>query len=50
MQLFEELLDLYGTDGEQLIPVDLNKQARNCRSNIKSRLQKNEQIMVFLRF
>ncbi len=50
LQLFEELLDLYGTDGEQLIPVDLNQQARTVSSNIKSRLQKNEQIMVFLRF
>lgn len=50
LQLFEELLDLYGTDGEQLIPVDLNQQAQTVSRNIKSRLQKEEQIMVFLRF
>ncbi len=50
LQLFEELLDLYGTDGEQLIPIDLNQQAQTVSSNIKSRLQKDEQIMVFLRF
>jgi ABC transport system ATP-binding/permease protein len=50
LQLFEELLDLYGVDGEPVFPMDMILQAQKISSHIRSRLQKNEQIMVFLRF
>ena len=48
--LFDELLDLYGIDGEPVLPVDMNQQAENIANHIKSRLHRQEQIMVFLRF
>ncbi|MGD9556271.1 MAG: ATP-binding cassette domain-containing protein [Mangrovibacterium sp.] len=50
LRLFDELLDLYGIDGEPVIPVDVNLQAEKIAGNIRSRLHKQEQIMVFLRF
>ncbi|MBU2554107.1 MAG: ATP-binding cassette domain-containing protein [Bacteroidetes bacterium] len=48
--LFDELIDLYGIDGEPMIPVDMNLQAERIATNLKSRLHHTEQIMVFLRF
>jgi ABC-type multidrug transport system ATPase subunit len=48
--LFDELIDLYGIDGEPQIPVDMNLQAKRIATNLKSRLHHTEQIMVFLRF
>ncbi len=50
LRLFDELLDLYGIDGEPVLPVDMYQQAGNIANNIKSRLHRQEQIMVFLRF
>jgi ABC transport system ATP-binding/permease protein len=50
ISLFEELLDLYGLEGENRSSVDLNEQAQKISTHIKNRLRKNEQIMVFLRF
>lgn len=50
LRLFEELLDFYGVGGEALIPVDMVQQAREICLNIRNRLGKDEQIMVFLRF
>jgi hypothetical protein len=50
LRLFEELLDLYGVEGEPAFPVDMVEQAYNISSNIKSLLGKDEQVMVFLRF
>ncbi len=50
LNLFTELLDFYGVDGEPAFPVDMAQQAYNISTNIRSRLRKNEQIMVFLRF
>ncbi|MDX9880993.1 MAG: ATP-binding cassette domain-containing protein [Prolixibacteraceae bacterium] len=50
LRLFDELLDLYGIDGDAILPVDIDQQAENIANNIKSRLHRQEQIMVFLRF
>ncbi len=50
LRLFDELLDLYGIDGEPVLPVDMNQQAEKITNRIKSRLPRQEQIMVFLRF
>lgn len=50
MKLFEELLDLYGVGGEEAFPIDMNHQAYNISENLKTRLSKDEQVMVFLRF
>jgi ABC-type multidrug transport system ATPase subunit len=50
LRLFDELLELYGIDGEPALPVDMNQQAEKIANHIKSRLQRQEQIMVFLRF
>ena len=50
LKLFEELLDLYGVDGQPAIPLDLVQQARSVSTNIKSWLRKEEQVMVFIRF
>lgn len=49
-RLFDELIELYGIDGDPVFPVDINKQAANIANNIKSRLPRNEQHMLFLRF
>ncbi|MFW6371735.1 MAG: hypothetical protein ACOC10_11095, partial [Bacteroidota bacterium] len=46
LKLFEELLDLYGVDGDPAFPVDMLQQAHNVSSNIRSWLKKDEQIMV----
>ena len=48
--LFDELIELYGIDGDPVFPVDINKQAANIANNIKSRITSKEQHMVFLRF
>lgn len=50
LRLFDELLDLYGIEGEPVLPVDMNQQAEKIANHIKSRLHRQEQIMVFLRF
>jgi ABC-type multidrug transport system ATPase subunit len=50
LDLFKELLDLYSPDGELPVHGELDEQALGISTRIKDRLQKNEQIMVFLRF
>jgi ABC transport system ATP-binding/permease protein len=50
LNLFTELLDIYGIEGEPAFPVDMAQQAYDISSNIRSWLKKDEQIMVFLRF
>lgn len=50
LKLFEELLEFYGVDGDVAFELNMNQQAQNISTHIKSRLQKDEQIMVFLRF
>lgn len=50
LNLFTELLDLYGIEGKPAFPVDMAQQAYNISTNIRSWLRKDEQIMVFLRF
>ena len=50
LQLFEELLDLYGIDGAPAFPVDLVEQAYKISTNIRSWLRKDEQVMVLIRF
>ena len=50
LMLFEELLDLYGIDGESSVSLDLVEEANNVSTNIKSWLRKDEQVMVFIRF
>ena len=50
IRLFEELLDLYGIDGQPAIYVNLVQEAYNVSTNIKSRLKKDEQGLVFMRF
>jgi ABC-type multidrug transport system ATPase subunit len=50
LKLFEELLDLYGVEGEPVFPFDMAEQARTISTNIRSLLRKDEQVMVFLRF
>jgi len=50
LKLFEELLDLYGVEGEPAFPFDMVQQAHKISTNIRSLLRKDEQIMVFLRF
>jgi len=50
LRLFDELIDLYGIDGEPSIVGDMNSQAGKIAGNLKSRLPYKEQIMIFLRF
>ena len=50
LKLFEELLDLYVSEGKPDSYVDMAKEAHNISSNIRSLLKKDEQVMVFLRF
>lgn len=50
MRLFEELLDFYGVGGESFFPIDKGEQAEKVSQNIKKILQRDEQIIVFLRF
>jgi len=49
-RLFDELIELYGIEGDPVFPVDINKQAANIANNIKTRIPSKEQHMVFLRF
>jgi ABC transport system ATP-binding/permease protein len=50
LDLFKELLDFYDGDGESPFTGNLDEQALGISTRIKGRLQKDEQIMVFLRF
>ena len=50
VELFKELLELYSVDGVNEFPVDFNQQAKIISNKLKTRLPKDEQIMVFLRF
>ncbi|MFZ5431566.1 MAG: ATP-binding cassette domain-containing protein [Bacteroidota bacterium] len=50
LRLFEELLDLYDTEGEQATPDEMVLEAFKISTNLKSLLRKEEQVMVFLRF
>lgn len=50
MKLFVELLDLYGVGGEDALQIDFVQQAEKISNNIKGRLTKSEQVMVFVRF
>jgi len=49
-KLFEELIDFYGVGDEEEAPINLIQQAETICNNIKGRLHRTEQIMVFLRF
>ncbi len=44
------MLEIYGIDGGPAFPVDMVQEAHNISTNIRSRLSKDEQIMVFMRF
>ena len=46
LQLFGELLDLYGADGKPATNVDMAREAHIISTNIRSRLRKDEQVMV----
>ena len=46
LKLFEELLELYSTDGKPAIHVDMAQEAYNISTNIRSWLRKDEQVMV----
>lgn len=48
--LFEELLDFYGEGSDLGNLINFNDQAKTICKGLKSRLPRNEQIMVFLRF
>lgn len=50
LSLFEELLEIYGVNGKPAISVDMVEEVYNVSTNIKSRLKKDEQVMVFIRF
>jgi ABC-type multidrug transport system ATPase subunit len=50
LSLFEELLDLYGIDGEPGIPVDMVQEAYKISTNLRSLIGKDEQTMVLMRF
>ena len=50
ISLFEELLDFYHPDDRSVPAIDMEVQIRIISTNIKSRLRKSEQVMVFLRF
>ncbi len=50
LRLFEELLEIYGIDGEPAIQVDMAMEAFNISTNIRGLLRNDEQVMVFLRF
>jgi ABC transport system ATP-binding/permease protein len=50
LNLFEELLDIYGVEGKPAFAVDMVQEAHNVSTNIRSWLRKDEQIMVYLRF
>ncbi len=48
--LFVELLDFYNVGSNQQTSIDYNKQAVTICKNLRSRLHKTEQVIVFLRF
>ncbi|MGE5395768.1 MAG: ATP-binding cassette domain-containing protein, partial [Candidatus Saccharibacteria bacterium] len=50
LNLFEELLDIYGIEGEPAFPVDMVAEASKISTNIRSLLGKDEQVMVLIRF
>lgn len=50
ISLFEELLDFYQPEDGTASHIDMEDQIRIISTNIKGRLRKNEQVMVFLRF
>ncbi|MBC8005396.1 MAG: ATP-binding cassette domain-containing protein, partial [Verrucomicrobia bacterium] len=50
LKLFEELIEIYGIDGEPAFPVDMIEEATKISTNIRSWLRKDEQVMVFIRF
>lgn len=50
LNLFKELLELYGVGGEPALTVDMVREAHSISTNIRGRLSKAEQIMVFMRF
>lgn len=50
LDLFEELLDIYGIEGEPAFPVDMIEEATKISTNIRSWLKKEEQAMVLMRF
>jgi hypothetical protein len=50
LQLFEELLEIYGIDGEPAFPVDMVQEATKISTNIRGLLNKEEQVMVLIRF
>ena len=50
LNLFEELLELYGIEGEPAFPVDMIQEATKISTNIRSLLGKDEQVMVLIRF
>lgn len=50
LKLFEELLELYGIEGEPAFPVDMIQEATKISTNIRSWLRKDEQVMLFIRF
>ncbi|MGE5429283.1 MAG: ATP-binding cassette domain-containing protein, partial [Methylococcaceae bacterium] len=51
LNLFEELLDIYGIDPESsgAFPVDMIEEATKISTNIRSWLKKEEQVMVLIR-
>ncbi|MFA6127975.1 MAG: ATP-binding cassette domain-containing protein, partial [Bacteroidales bacterium] len=49
-KLFDELIDLYGIGEEEEPLFDMVQQAETICNNIKGRLHRTEQIMLFLRF
>ncbi len=50
LDLFRELLSLYGSGEDSALPLDPAEQAALICSNIRGRLEKEEQAMVYLRF
>jgi len=50
LKLFEELLDLYGIEGEPAFPVDMVQEAYKISTNIRGLIRNDEQIMLFMRF
>ena len=49
-KLFDELIGFYGIDEPDEPMFDMIKQAETICNNIKGRLHRTEQIMLFLRF
>ena len=49
-KLFDELIDFYGIHSPGEVPFDMMRQAETICTNIKGRLHRTEQVMLFLRF